>query len=79
MVQEALRRSKKGNKASVKAIKAKAYQHAENLRPVVEALEQQGIVSLRWHRAALNERGMLTPRRGKWHKTSLRKLLLRLA
>jgi hypothetical protein len=46
---------------------------------VVEALEQQGIVSLGGIAAALNERGMLTPRRGKWHKTSVRNLLLRLA
>jgi hypothetical protein len=74
-----LRRARKGNKASLKAIKAGADQHAENLRPVVEALEQQGLVSLGGIAAALNERGMLTPRRGKWHKTSVRNLVLRLA
>ncbi|OAN49956.1 recombinase family protein [Magnetospirillum moscoviense] len=74
----ALRRAGKGNTASVEAIKDKASQHAANLAPVVEALHQEGIVSLGAVADALNQRGMLTPRGGRWHKSSVRNLLQRL-
>jgi len=75
---EALRRANKGNRASLKAIKAKADQHAEDLRPVIEALEEEGITSLGSIADALNERGMLTPRGAQWYKTSVSNLLARL-
>ena len=38
--------SAKGNQASLRVIKEKASQHAENLRPVVEALRSDGVMSL---------------------------------
>ena len=73
----ALRRKAKGNTAAVSAIKAKADKHAMNLKPVIEALKAEGITSLGGIAKALNERGMLTPRNGKWHKTSVSHLLAR--
>lgn len=74
----ALRRANKGNAASVGVIKANAAEHATNLAPVVEALREEGIVSLGAMAEALNDRGMLTPRGGRWHKSSVRNLLARL-
>jgi DNA invertase Pin-like site-specific DNA recombinase len=74
----ALRRGAKGNTAAVSAIKAKADKHAMNLQPVIEALKAEGITSLGSIAKALNERGMLTPRGGTWHKTSVSNLLSRM-
>lgn len=74
----ALRRAGKGNRAGVRAIKAGADQHAANLAPVIEALRSEGMTSLGTLADALNERGMLTPRGGRWHKSSVRNLLVRL-
>jgi len=76
---EALRRAGRGNAASVQAIRAHADDHAHNLRPVIAALAEEGITSLGAVAAALNERGMLTPREGRWHKSSVRNLKTRLA
>ncbi|KQX97765.1 resolvase [Rhodanobacter sp. Root480] len=74
----ALRRAGRGNAASVKAIRAHADSHAHNLQPVVTALAEEGVFSLGAVANALNERGMLTPRGGQWHKSSVRNLLARL-
>ena len=74
----ALRRARKGNTASLRVIKEEASQHAENLRPVVEALHSEGVTSLGRIAEALNDRGMLTPRCGRWHKSSVRNLIARL-
>lgn len=75
---EALRRAGQGNAASVQVIRQAADRHAANLRPVLDALAQQGITSLGAVAEALNERGMLTPRGGRWHKSSVRNLVQRL-
>jgi hypothetical protein len=64
---------------SVQAIRAHADNHARNLDPVIAALADEGITSLGAVAGALNERGMLTPRGGRWHKSSVRNLLDRLA
>lgn len=74
----ALRRANKGNQASVLAIKAKADDHARNLAPVIASLKAEGITSLGGIAQELNQRGMLTPRGGSWHKSSVRNLLLRI-
>ncbi len=74
----ALRRAGKGNGASLEVIKAKADEHASHLGVVLEALKAEGVSSLGGIASALNDRGMLTPRGGKWHKSSVRNLLDRL-
>lgn len=74
----ALKRADKGNTAAVTAIKAGADSHAANLKPVLEALATEGITSLGAIAKALNERGMLTPRGGTWHKTSVSNLVARM-
>lgn len=74
----ALRRARKGNKVAVSVIKANAQVHAERLRPVIKNLQSDGVASVRGLSAALNERGILTPRGKSWHPTSVRRLLERL-
>lgn len=75
---DALRRATKGNAAAVQTIKMKADDHALDLKPVIEALALESITSLGGIAAALNDRGMRTPRGGQWHKTSVSNLLARL-
>lgn len=75
---EALRRSGRGNGASVAAIKSAADSHALNLSPVIDALRAEGVTTLGGIAEALNARGMLTPRGGRWHRSSVSNLLSRL-
>lgn len=74
----ALRRARTGNAASLLEIKARADNRANDLRPIVNDLRRQGLQSLGKLSAALNERGLLTPRGGRWHKSSVRMLLTRI-
>ncbi len=76
---QALLRAGKGNAAAISAIKREASIHAERLRPLVAELEEQGSTSLGALAEGLNQRGILTPRGGRWHKSSVRNLLDRLA
>lgn len=75
----ALRRARKGNKAALTAVRARADEHARNLLPVVDDIRSEGVTSLGGIAAALTARGMLTPRGGQWHKASVRNLLARIA
>lgn len=74
----ALQRAGKGNMASLGSIKANADRHAADLAPVVASLQAEGFTSLGALARSLNERGMLTPRGGRWHKSSVANLLERL-
>lgn len=75
----ALKRAAMGNSASVAAMRGAADTHAKNLQPVIQALTEEGVTSLGAVAVALNERGMLTPRGKRWHKSSVRNLLDRLS
>ena len=68
-----------GNAAGVAAIKAKADQHAADLRPVVEEIRTAGTTSNKGLARELNRLGVLTPRGGRWHPTGVARLLERLA
>lgn len=74
----ALLRAKTGNSASLAEIQARADDRAHDLRPIVEDLRRQGMESLGKLSEALNDRGLLTPRGGRWHKSSVRLLLQRM-
>lgn len=76
---EALRRAARGNAAGLQVIRQKADSHAADLKPVIESLAAESITSLGAIAAALNDRGMRTPRGGQWHKTSVANLLARIA
>jgi DNA invertase Pin-like site-specific DNA recombinase len=75
----ALRKAGKGNAAGIDAIKRNADRHAQDLKLVIDELQSEGITSLGALAAALNDRGMQTPRGGLWHKTSVSNLLARIA
>lgn len=75
----ALRVAGRGSVSALAAIKARADQHARDLQPVIDRLRASGTVSLSGLAAALNEEGMRTPRAGRWHPSSVRNLLARLA
>jgi hypothetical protein len=72
-----LRRADKGNRAAVFEIKAKADRHAADVMPIVEDMRANGTVTLLAIAAELNERQILTARGGKWHPTSVKRLLER--
>jgi len=75
----ALLKAAKGNTAALSVIKIKADLHAANLQPVIDSLKSEGIISLGGIAKAFNERGMLTPRGGIWHKTSVSNLMARIS
>lgn len=67
-----------GNAAGVKAVKAKATEHAESLRKVIEDIRTAGITSLNGMAEELNQRRIATPRGGKWYAASVARCLARL-
>ncbi len=74
----ALRRAGKGNAAAVARVQKAAHQRAEDLQPVIQELKEHGITGLRAIGRALNERGVVTPRRGKWHPTGVARVIERM-
>jgi DNA invertase Pin-like site-specific DNA recombinase len=68
-----------GNSAAVGRVRDNADQRATNLKPVIDDIRAAGITSVRGICAELNARGILTPRQGNWHPTSVARLLDRLA
>jgi DNA invertase Pin-like site-specific DNA recombinase len=73
----ALRAAGRGNGDAVDAIKANADAHAAQLRPIIDSMQAEGIIGLRAIAKALNERGILTARGGRWYATSVKNLLSR--
>ncbi len=74
----ALRRAGKGNAAAVARVQEAADRRAEDLQPVIEDLQRQGVMGLRAIARALNQRGVVTPRGGKWHPTGVARVLERI-
>ncbi len=60
------------NKAAADAV-------ARSLRPVIKEIAAEGITTIRGVAEALNIRNIPTPRGGRWHATSVARLLARLA
>jgi DNA invertase Pin-like site-specific DNA recombinase len=73
----ALRRAGKGGAPLRAAVKRNTEAHARDLAPVLAELKMQGITSLRAVAEALNARGMLTRRGGRWWVSNVRNLLER--
>lgn len=67
-----------GNAEAVEQIKRDAQDRAEDLRDVVEDIQSHGISSIRGIAAELTARGINTARGGKWHPTSVARLLKRI-
>lgn len=74
----ALRRAGKGNGAAVLVAQEIADARADALRGTIEELRAAGKESLGDFARALNERGILTARNARWHRSSVANLLKRL-
>lgn len=74
----ALKRANKGNGDAILVVKNRADQNAMDLAPVIASIQSMGVTTLGGIARILNERGVLTPRNGKWHRTSVRNLLNRI-
>lgn len=66
-----------GRVAGVEAIKANAQSFAEEIRPIIAHIQEQGLTSFQQIADELNRRGIMTARSGQWHKMTVRNLLLR--
>jgi DNA invertase Pin-like site-specific DNA recombinase len=64
-----------GTKASVAVRGAKAAKRAADILPIIEAIRAEGNTSLRQIAAALNERGIATPRGAEWTSVQVLRLL----
>jgi DNA invertase Pin-like site-specific DNA recombinase len=70
---------KLGNDAAVDAVRQNAGYHAESLRPLLAEIVATGITAPADIADELNNRGILTPRNARWHRTSVRRLMERLS
>ena len=59
----------------VRALRHAADTNAARILPVIRELEHSGCTALRAIAKQLNHRGILTPRRGKWHAASVARVL----
>jgi DNA invertase Pin-like site-specific DNA recombinase len=73
----ALKRARKGNKAAVAEIRAKADRHAQDVLPIIDDITTAGIQTLLGIATELNARGILTARKGQWYPTTVKNLLAR--
>ena len=74
----ALRRAGKGNRAAIEAVWEGANCRAKEWAPIIRQVREEGVTSLAGIAEQLNQRGIVTPRGGRWHKSSVRNLLARL-
>ena len=58
-------------------IKSKADKHAQNVLPIITAIRDAGVTSLRGMANALNQRGIETARGGSWHAASVGRIIQR--
>jgi hypothetical protein len=66
-----------GYAKAVDAITANAQRRAKDVLSVIENIKAGGAASSRQIAKALNERGMLAPRGGHWHPTSVQRVISR--
>ena len=74
----ALRGKQTGNTEAVAKIKAKAAQHAADLKEIVQGIKRSGITSVRAITEELNRADIKASRGGAWHPTAVARLLNRL-
>jgi DNA invertase Pin-like site-specific DNA recombinase len=63
--------------ASATVRRAAADQYAANVMPIIEAIRKAGVVKQRDIAAALNARGIVTVRGGRWHPSTVQNILAR--
>lgn len=67
----------KARRAAVASLKTMADHHAANVLPIIREIERSGATSLHQIAAALNARGISTPRGGQWYAKSVANVLAR--
>jgi len=73
-----IRLAAKGTTAAVNAVRRNAEARVSEYAEVVDDVRNAGIRSLQGLARELNARGIITPRGGKWHASSVRNLVARL-
>jgi DNA invertase Pin-like site-specific DNA recombinase len=74
-----LLRAGRGNADAVRAVQAQAAERAREYAEIIEDVQASGVASLAGIARELNERGIVTPRGGRWHASSVKNLLARSA
>lgn len=74
----AIRRAGKGTSAALEAVRGNAADRAAEYAETIADVQAAGATSLAAIALELNARGIVTPRGGKWHPSSVRNLLHRL-
>jgi DNA invertase Pin-like site-specific DNA recombinase len=74
-----LLRAGRGNADAVRAVQAQAAERAREYAEIIEDIQASGVASLAGIARELNERGIVTPRGGRWHASSVKNLLARSA
>lgn len=74
----AIRRAAKGTTAALEAVRTNAAMRAADYAETIADVRSSGVTSLAAVAAELNLRGIVTPRGGRWHASSVRNLLARL-
>jgi hypothetical protein len=64
-----------GNKAAIQAIQDASDKRARSIVPLIGDIRGGGITSFRGIAGELNKRGILTARGGKWHATSVSRII----
>lgn len=73
----AIRRAGKGTTAALEAVRHNASERAADYAETIADVRAAGAISLAAIAKELNARGIVTPRGGKWHASSVRNLLQR--
>lgn len=66
---------REASKRGVTALRERAALFAANTRPVIESIQRSGVTTLDGLAAALNARGIRTPRGRQWHASTVRNVL----
>lgn len=65
----------KARKNAAASVKSLADQHAANVLPVIQEIRKAGATTLREIADALNARGILTARGGRWHASTVNNIV----
>ena len=67
--------AQQGHDAGLVARQQKEAKRVAELKPIIEAIQEEGFTSLNQIGAVLNERGITTARGGEWSATQVMRLL----
>jgi hypothetical protein len=70
--------AKRVSNAGAEVNRRSADEFAKRMAPVIAEIQANGVTQLKGIAAELNARGIPPPRRGAWHKNTVRRVLARL-